>query len=51
MGETLVRLTRDGLRFARMRYGVVAGPLFDVAEKVLERVEENIAPDETPRIA
>ena len=50
-GETLVRVTRDVMRFARMRYGIVARPLFDIAEQILERVEDKFVEGETPKIA
>ena len=51
-GETLVKIARDGLKFARIRYGTVAGPLFEVAEQTLDKVEENlVAGDTTPKIA
>lgn len=41
--ETLVRVARDVSRLARMRYGMVAGPLFDVAEQILERFGDKYA--------
>ncbi len=47
--ETLARLTKDGLRLARLRYGVVAGPLFDIADHVLGRFETNPAPGTPPK--
>lgn len=51
-GETLVRVARDVARFARMRYGIVAGPLFDVADQILERFEgKYAASSDTPKIA
>jgi hypothetical protein len=51
-GETLVKIARDGLKFARIRYGAVAAPLFDVAEQTLDKVEETlITGDNTPKIA
>ncbi|MBC7805892.1 MAG: hypothetical protein H7145_07050 [Akkermansiaceae bacterium] len=49
--ETMVRVIRDGMRLARMRYGIVAGPLFDVAERILERIEENFSANDVPKIA
>lgn len=50
-GETLVRVARDIMRFARMRYGIVAKPLFDVAEHILDRLGEKYGSSDTPKMA
>ncbi|MBC8136955.1 MAG: hypothetical protein H8F28_13815 [Fibrella sp.] len=50
-GETLVRVARDVMRFARMRYGIVARPLFDIAEQILERFEEKFTASDPTKIA
>lgn len=49
--ETLARVLRDGLRLARMRYGIVARPLFDIAEQILDRMLETSSPGDTPKTA
>ncbi len=50
-GETLVRVARDVARFARMRYGIVARPLFDVADSILERLGDKYGTGDGPKIA
>lgn len=50
-GETMVRVAHDVMRFARMRYGIVAKPLFDVAEQIIERMGEKYSTTDTPKIA
>lgn len=51
-GETLVKIAKDGLKFARIRYGAIAGPLFDIAEQTLDKVEDSlVVGDTTPKIA
>lgn len=37
--ETYLRASRDGLRLAKLRYGVVAAPLFSLADHLLERFD------------
>ncbi len=46
---TYLRATRDALRLARMRYGVVAAPFFGIADHFLTRFEtDDSAPNKKP---
>ncbi|MBC8142594.1 MAG: hypothetical protein H7Y38_14270 [Armatimonadetes bacterium] len=46
---TYLRATRDALRLARLRYGVVAAPLFGLADHFLTHFDaDNTAPSEKP---
>jgi len=48
-GETLAKITRDGLKLVKMRYGTIAAPVIELAERTLDRLEEGS--DSTPKIA
>jgi len=48
-GETLVKISRDGLKLVKMRYGALATPVIELAERALDRIEEG--GDTTPKIA
>ena len=48
-GETLVKIARDGLKLTKLRYGVMAAPVIELAERVLEKIEDGF--DEAPKIA